>query len=48
MPKVRSSLPCKLNYVVSEFGGEVFKVDDNVFYQLCECRVALQDSGWSD
>ncbi|XP_016656871.2 uncharacterized protein LOC107882682 [Acyrthosiphon pisum] len=40
MPKVKSSLSCKLNNFVSEFGEEVFKVDDNVlFCQLCECKV---------
>jgi len=31
---------CKLKNVVSEFGEEVFKVDDSVlFFQLCECKV---------
>jgi len=40
MPKVKSSLSCKLKNFVSEFGEEVFKVDDSVlFCQLCECKV---------
>lgn len=43
MPKVKSSLSCKLKSIVSEFGEEVFKVDESVlFYQLCECKVSSE------
>ncbi|KAL5237353.1 hypothetical protein ACI65C_004763 [Semiaphis heraclei] len=34
MPKVKSSLSCKLKNFVSEFGEEVFKVDDCVILSV--------------
>lgn len=43
MPKVKSSLTCKLKSIVSEYGEEVFKVDECVlFCQLCECKVSSE------
>lgn len=43
MPKVKSSLSCKLKSIVFEFGEEVFKVDESVlFCQLCECKFSSE------